>query len=51
MVGSSSTTRSRSPSPPWLAATPGLVRLVPSHGAIVSERAAEVLREVAARLR
>jgi len=34
-----------------LAATPGLVRIVPSHGAIVSERAAEVLREVAARLR
>lgn len=34
-----------------LAATPGLVRLVPSHGAIVSVRAGEVLREVAARLR
>lgn len=34
-----------------LAATPGLVRLVPSHGAIVSERAGEVLRVVAERLR
>ncbi len=34
-----------------LAATPELVRIVPSHGAIVSERAGEVLREVAARLR
>jgi hypothetical protein len=34
-----------------LAATLGLLRLVPSHGAIVSARAGEVLREVAARLR
>lgn len=34
-----------------LAATPRLVRLVPSHGAIVSDRAGEVLREVAAALR
>jgi hypothetical protein len=33
-----------------LAATPGLARLVPSHGAIVADRAAEVLRDVARRL-
>jgi len=33
-----------------LAAIPGLARLVPSHGAMVAERPAEVLREVAARL-
>lgn len=33
-----------------LAGTPGLARLVPSHGPVVAERAAEVLREVAGRL-
>lgn len=33
-----------------LAAIPGLARLVPSHGAIVAERPAEVLRGLAARL-
>jgi hypothetical protein len=33
-----------------LADTPGLVRLVPSHGDVVQDRAAEVLREVARRL-
>lgn len=33
-----------------LAATPGLARLVPSHGELVSERPGEVLRDVARRL-
>jgi hypothetical protein len=34
-----------------LSATPGLARLVPSHGDVVSDRAAEVLRDVARSLR
>ena len=33
-----------------LAATPGLARIVTSHGAIVEARPAEVLREIAARV-